>query len=255
MSSVPSAWRMALKLGPPPSMNSLMRVHVGSAPLSAELWSEIVDWSRADVVNCYGMTETANWFAGASSRSDGIADGLVGKPWGGQAVVATDDGVLRSTGEGEIVVATPSLMSGYLRRPDLTAAALQDGWFSTGDRGAIDAQGRIRLTGRIKDEINRAGFKVQPAEIDRLLERHPAIAEACAFAVTDPASGEAVAVAIRLAEGAQTSTEHLRAWCGERLRPEAVPEHWFVVAELPHNERGKISRDEVRRMLGKDIPP
>ena len=98
---------------------------------------------------------------------------------------------IQPTGQGEIVVQTPGLMTGYLNRPDLTSAAIRNGWFHTGDRGSVDAAGRIWLTGRIKDEINRGGMKIQPAEIDMLLERHPAIAEACTFGIADPVSGQA----------------------------------------------------------------
>ena len=83
---------MALKLSSPPSGATLARVHVGSAPLSAALWGDIAAWSRAETVNCLGITETANWIGGASSRADGIADGYVGRPWGGSVAVRLDDG-------------------------------------------------------------------------------------------------------------------------------------------------------------------
>jgi acyl-coenzyme A synthetase/AMP-(fatty) acid ligase len=231
-----------------------MREHVGSAPLSTRLWQDIVAWSGAEVVNCYGLTEAANWFAGASSRTDGIANGLVGMPWGGAAAVLDATGVIRADGEGEIVLRSPSLMLGYYRRPDLTQAAFLDGWYRTGDRGALNARGEIRLHGRIKDEINRAGFKVQPTEIDQLLESHPAVAEACVFGVADAASGEAVAAAIRLVDGASESTQALRAWCRERLRREAVPERWFIVDNIPRTATGKVSRELVRRTLMEDAP-
>jgi oxalate---CoA ligase len=252
LSSVPALWRMALKLGAPPKGDSLKRVHVGSAPLSAALWSDVAAWARCETVNCYGMTETANWFAGQSSR-ERIAEGLVGRPWGGAVAVRGEDETIAAGGGGEILVQSPALMTGYLDRPDLTADAIRDGWYHTGDRGHIDETGRIWLTGRIKDEINRAGFKVQPAEIDRLLEMHPAVFEACAFAVPDPVGGESVAVAIRLEPGTDASTESLRAWCRERLRHEAVPERWFLMDAIPRTARGKISRDAVRRMLVKDL--
>jgi acyl-CoA synthetase (AMP-forming)/AMP-acid ligase II len=248
LSSVPALWRLALKLGRPQEGASLLRVHVGSAPMPTQLWRDVVAWSRAEVVNCYGMTETANWFAGASSR-DGIADGLVGKPWGGEAVVLNDDGVREASGEGEILVRSSCLMSGYLDRPELTAAAMQDGWFRTGDRGSIDRDGRIRLTGRIKEEINRAGLKVQPAEVDAMLENHPAVMEACAFGIDDAISGELVAVAVRLAPGATETAESLRQWCRQRVRHELVPERWFLVDEIPRTIRGKLDRDAVRRLL------
>ena len=125
-----------------------------------------------------------------------------------------------------------------------TAAALVDAWYHTGDRGRIDPDGSIWLAGRIKDEINRAGFKVQPAELDKLLSGHPAVAEACAFGQPDPIGGEAVAAAIRLKEGAAATAEELREWCRSRLRREAVPEHWYFVSEIPRNARGKVARSE-----------
>jgi oxalate---CoA ligase len=244
-SSVPALWPMALKLSRSPSQSSLQRVHVGSAMLSAALWADITAWTGCDVVNCYGMTETANWFAGASSR-DRVAEGLVGKPWNGKAAICDDRGGIISSGEGEVVVRTPALMSGYLGRPDLTAAALADGWYHTGDRGRIDPDGSIWLIGRIKDEINRAGFKVQPAELDKLLSSHPAIAETCVFGQPDPIGGETVAAMIRLKEGATATPEELHEWCRARLRREAVPEHWYFVSEIPRNARGKVAREQVR---------
>jgi acyl-CoA synthetase (AMP-forming)/AMP-acid ligase II/thioesterase domain-containing protein/acyl carrier protein len=250
MSSVPAFWRMALTRSPRrPAGGSLVRVHVGSAPFSAELWSEVATWSGAEVVNCYGATETANWIAGASSRDDGIADGLVGRMWGGDAAVMDPGGAIHHRGAGEIILRSPSFMSGYLDRPDLTAAALHQGWYRTGDRGSIDEHGRLWLTGRIKDEINRAGFKVQPAEIDAMLERNPAVAEACVFGIDDALGGEAVAAAIRLKTGATASPHSLQTWCLERVRREAVPERWFFVSEIPRTGRGKVSRDAVRRQL------
>ncbi len=252
MSSVPSLWRLALTCSRRPIGRSLLRVHVGSAPLSAALWSEITDWSGAEVVNCYGITETANWIAGASSRKDGIIEGLVGQMWGGGAAIMDEHGSICERGAGEIIIQSPCLTSGYLKRPDLTAAAFSRGWFRTGDQGLIDDQGRIWVTGRIKDEINRGGFKVQPAEIDSLLEGHPAVAEACVFGIPDPMGGEAIAAAIRLADGESATPLSLQTWCGERLRRAAVPEHWFFVSEIPRTARGKVSRDVVRRTLTQD---
>jgi acyl-CoA synthetase (AMP-forming)/AMP-acid ligase II len=249
LSSVPAFWRMALKFSDAPSKNELVRVHVGSAPLPPDLWARIAEWSRAEVVNCYGITELANWVAGASSRTDGIAEGLVGRPWGAQAAIKDSTGAVCETGEGELMIKSPSVMSGYLRRPDLTAAVLVDGWYHTGDTGQIDEAGLIRLTGRIKDEINRAGFKVQPSEIDALLETHPAVSEACVFGIPDLVSGQIVGAAVCLAAGAKVDAGSLRQWCTTRLRHEAIPERWFIVDEIPRNKRGKINRDDVRQRL------
>ena len=248
LTSVPSLWRLAMRMGPPPASHRPSRVHVGSAPLSAVLWRDIADWTGAEVFNCYGITETANWIAGASSR-DGFEDGLVGRPWGGAFAVLDDAGLVTTTGEGEVLVESPAAMTGYLGREDLTDAAFIGGWYRTGDRGRLDVSGIMRLTGRLKDEINRAGFKIQPAELDMLLETHPAVAEACAFGAPDPVSGECVAIAIRLKPDATATAEELRAWCLERLRRDAAPERWFFVEEIPKTGRGKVSRDAVRQAL------
>jgi len=138
-------------------------------------------------------------------------------------------------------------MQGYWRRPDLTQLVLQDGWYLTGDSGFVDQRGVMRLRGRRKDEINRAGMKVQPAEIDMLLERHPDVAEACCFGLPDEILGEKVAVAVRPVPGAAYDAEALRQWCRARLHAAAVPERWFEVSEIPKTDRGKIRRDSVMR--------
>ncbi len=249
LSSVPAMWRLALKFSGPPAGATLKRVHVGSAPLAPELWRAIAEWTRAEVVNCYGVTELANWVSGASSRRDGIAEGAVGRPWGGDSAIIDANGAISATGAGELVIKSPSVMSGYLHRPDLTEAAFIRGWYRTGDAARLTDDGLIHLTGRIKDEINRAGLKVQPGEIDALLQSHPAVAEACAFGIADAVSGETVAVAVCFAPGANATIEALKAWCAARLRREAIPERWFLVDKLPRNERGKISRAAVRRAL------
>ncbi|MEQ1754528.1 MAG: fatty acid--CoA ligase family protein [Micropepsaceae bacterium] len=249
MSSVPSLWQMALRMSPPPKSGTLKRVHVGSAPLSAVLWTRIAEWCGCEVVNCYGITETANWIGGASSAEFKPLDGLIGRPWGGTAAIRDESGAIHASGSGEVLVQTPSLMMGYHERPDLTAAVLKDGWYATGDLGEVDESGCIRLTGRAKDEINRAGFKIQPAEIDMLLERHPDVAEACVFAIPDAVSGEIVAAAVRLAPGASANGKDLRDWCLKHLRREATPERWFIVDEIPKTSRGKVSRDIVRKTL------
>ena len=250
MSSVPAFWRMALRLSTPPP--GLRRVHIGSAPLSSALWQDVARWAGTDaVVNMYGITETANWTAGASLADGPAEDGLIGTMWGGSAAVLAEDGTLRSRGEGEILVQTPSLMMGYHARPDLTEPVLRHGWYHTGDSGAIGDDGRIRLIGRRKSEINKAGMKVQPEEVDLLLERHPGVVEACCFGVPDAVSGEIVGVAVTLLPGAgdgvpAPSIADLRDWCRARIKAECVPDRWFTVAEIPKTDRGKVNRDRVR---------
>ena len=251
LSSVPSFWKMVLRLSGPPEPGVLRQVSVGSAPLSAELWNDIAEWAGTrNVVNMYGLTETASWFSGASAACHEPESGLIGAPWGGVFGVLDAGGEgqeVRNTGEGELVVQTPSLMSGYFRRDDLTARAIAGGWYRSGDVGYLDGRGVARLTGRVKHEINRAGIKIHPEEIDVLLERHESVQEACAFGIPDDISGEVVGVAVQVRAGADLSLEALRAWCRERMRVEATPVRWFRLNEIPKSGRGKVNRDAVRR--------
>lgn len=247
VSSVPAMWRVVLRASSSPRANSIRRVHVGSAPLSVELWQSIARWCNTRrILNMYGATETANWIGGHSLEQGDVADGLVGRPWGGALRVATPHGRLTETGEGEVVVVSPSLMTGYLGQPELTARVVQDGCFFTGDRGVIDAHGRLRLIGRREHEINRAGMKIPAEEIDLLLERHPAVTEACAFALDDPVAGEIVAAAIVPARPGAVCAQDLLNWCQTRIRKEAVPARFYILSALPRSERGKVSRSQVR---------
>ena len=248
MSSVPAFWKLVIKTAGNPDNSVLKRVHIGSAPLSSDLWREVISWSGTrNVANMYGITETANWISGASSLQREPADGAIGSIWGGRFAVTTEGGGLAPSGDGEIVVQTPSLMTGYYERPDLTEKVIVGGWYFTGDVGHIESDGFAYLTGRRKFEINRAGLKVHPEDIDLLLERHEMVREACAFGLPDTISGEIVAVAVCATANAPLDTETLKTWCSERISREKVPTRWFVVDEIPKTDRGKINRDLVAR--------
>jgi oxalate---CoA ligase len=255
MSSVPSFWKIVLKGAERPRKQSMRRVHIGSAPLTARLWSEVIEWAGTrNVCNMYGATEAANWIAGASALDIDPIDGFVGQVWGGRGAILSADGEICSVGRGEILVHTPSVMRGYLGSPALTGAVLDSGWLHTGDLGEIDPAGNILLTGRLKTEINRAGQKVSPEEIDLLLEQHDGVREACAFGISDEITGEMVAVAIVPQCPADFNLSKLKAWCGERLLREKIPERWFVLSEIPKTHRGKIDRLAVTKICADLIP-
>jgi acyl-CoA synthetase (AMP-forming)/AMP-acid ligase II len=246
MSSVPSFWKLALRVSPRPQ-HVPDRIHVGSAPLSIEQWRGIAEWAGTRAVfNMLGMTETANWIGGGSLDEADGSDGYVGPCWGGTLAVLGEDGRIARSGRGEVLVQSPSLMLGYWQRPDLDAAAFVDGWFRTGDVGSLSETGHLTLVGRLKSEINRGGIKIQAEEIDMLLERHPEIVEACAFGIPDALAGEAVAAAIVLRPDADFDPDAIKAWCRERVREEAVPGRLYRLAAIPRNDRGKVVRADVR---------
>ena len=138
-------------------------------------------------------------------------------------------------------------MLDYWQRPDLDESSFVGGWFRTGDIGEIGEDSGLCLVGRIKSEINRSGIKILAEEIDMLLERHPDIAEACAFGIPDTISGEAVAAAIVLAPGASGDVEAIKAWCRTQASADKIPARLSIMAAIPRNDRGKIVREDVRK--------
>jgi len=249
-SSVPSFWRMVLATCTPPE-NTVARVHIGSAPLSRQLWGKICEWCGTEnVFNTYGMTETANWISGGSFADAVKADGFVGRPWGGQFKVLRA-GVLCDVGDGEVAVKSPGQMLGFWRDPQKTAASMVGDFMLTGDLGQLSDDQSLRLVGRTKNEINVAGIKVLAEEVDMLLEGHPDVVEACSFGIPDKISGERVAAVVR-ATNEDLDAQQLIQWCRENARADAVPFRVEIVAEIPKNDRGKIARMDIKdRMIAK----
>ncbi len=256
VSSVPSMWRLALKLARPPAKQTLARVHCASAPLSAHLWKDIQAWAGITrVLNVYGITETGSWMAGTSLPDIAPEDGLVGVPWGAVIkILRTRDrgALLRRDAEcpagesGFIWVNSPALMRGYLNRDDLTDEAVCHGWFVTGDIGLFDERGLLYLRGRERDEINKGGMKVYPADIDAVVERFERTTDVCAFALDDPLYGQNVAIAVALSDRSDETIRALHQWMREHLAEAKMPVRWYLVKEIPRTSRGKINRDHVK---------
>jgi acyl-CoA synthetase (AMP-forming)/AMP-acid ligase II len=258
LSSVPSIWRMALKLGRPPGRGTLARVHCGSAPLSADMWRRIQTWSGTpQVANAYGITETGSWVAGLGRGPVEPEDGLVGEGWGAVVRVLRsrepeaplDPATQCAAGEsGFVWLNTPALMKGYFQRDDLTDQVVSHGWFMTGDIGALDERGWLYLRGRERDEINKGGAKIYPGDIDAVVEQFPAAADVCAFALDDPLYGQNVAMAVVLTDRGEATVRALHAWMKQRLAEPKMPVRWFLLDAIPRTSRGKINRDQVRAL-------
>ena len=138
-------------------------------------------------------------------------------------------------------------MRGYKSNPEANAEAFIDGWFRTGDVGAIDSDGYLALTGRIKDLINRGGEKISPAEIEAVLMEHPAVAEAAVFGVPDPKYGEEVSATVVL-RGAATA-QKLQAYCRTRVADFKVPKQIHLVSAIPKNAMGKVQRRDLTALF------
>jgi acyl-CoA synthetase (AMP-forming)/AMP-acid ligase II len=258
LSSVPSLWRLALKLGRPPAARTLERVHCGSAPLGGTLWRDIQGWTGTrEVWNAYGITETASWVAGTCGGDFVPEDGLIGPPWGSEIGIARETaggpplGPDRAAAAGEpgpVWIRTGGLMRGYLDRPDLTAAVIQDGWFATGDVGWLDDRGWLHLSGRERDEINKSGLKVHPADIDAIVASFPGIVDVCTFGIEDRLHGQEVAIAVVLEGDGEATLAALYRWLRQRLSEPRMPVRWHRLPALPRTDRGKLPRDTVRQV-------
>jgi acyl-CoA synthetase (AMP-forming)/AMP-acid ligase II len=247
-------WRVMLKVSKPPSEKTLRQVNIGSEQVSARLWNEAIKWTGIkNVVSVYGITETANWIGGVSAQERSPQDGLVGRVWDGHAAVRSESGTISASGEGEILVKTPSLMSGYLNRPEETSSVMVNGFFATGDIGLVDPTGVITVTGRKKLEINRGGIKVSPEEIEALIERHDTVAEVCVFGMPHEVSGETVAAAVVLCgqlsgdnhADSNKDIDELKISLRQTVIPEKIPEKWYILEAIPKTERGKIDRARI----------
>jgi O-succinylbenzoic acid--CoA ligase len=143
---------------------------------------------------------------------------------------------VRSAKDGELLV----------RGPTVAPASLAiDGWLHTGDLGAIDAGGRLTITGRKAHTIITGGENVAPAEVEAVLVEHPAIADAAVHARLDPEWGEAVVATVVLRDGLILNVDELRAFCAERLAGYKVPKTVELVERLPRTESGKLLRREL----------
>jgi acyl-CoA synthetase (AMP-forming)/AMP-acid ligase II len=144
---------------------------------------------------------------------------------------------------GEVAIRGANVMDGYEANPAANAEAFTDGWFRTGDEGALDAGGYLTLRGRIKELINRGGEKIAPREIDEVLLRHPAVAEAVTFGVPHPSWGEEVAAAVVLRE--EVDRRALTEFCRQHLAEFKVPRQLYFVTEIPRTATGKVQRRHV----------
>ncbi len=158
--------------------------------------------------------------------------------------------ILPAGGLGEVVIRGRNVTAGYENNPAANASAFTNGWFRTGDQGIIDTDGYLRLTGRLKELINRGGEKVSPLEVDEILMDHPAVAQCLTFAMPHAKLGEEVAAAVVLREGAAAKDTELRDFCGERLAGFKVPRKIVFLSEIPKGATGKLQRIGLAEKLG-----
>ena len=136
----------------------------------------------------------------------------------------------------------------------MTDEVISGGWFFTGDIGLVDQRGWLYLKGREREEINKGGAKIYPADIDAVVERFDRTREVCAFAVADPLYGQSAAMAVVLENGEGATIRELDGWMKRHLAEYKMPSRWYSVESLPRNSRGKVSRKDVAEFCAQREP-
>jgi acyl-CoA synthetase (AMP-forming)/AMP-acid ligase II len=171
-----------------------------------------------------------------------------GRPALGTEIRIVDEGgrTLPAGSVGEVLVRGPQLMRGYWNLPEATREALEGGWMHTGDAGILDEDGFLYIQDRVKDMIVSGGENIYPREIEDVLLRHEAIADAAAIGVPDDTWGEAVRAVVVLREGATATEQEIIDFCRERLAGYKRPSSVEFIDALPRNPTGKILKRVLR---------
>jgi acyl-CoA synthetase (AMP-forming)/AMP-acid ligase II len=226
-------------------LSSLRLAVTGAAVVPTELVRRMrSELGFAEVITAYGLTECTGL---ATACRPGDADELIATT-SGRAVEGVEVKVLAETGQpGEVLVRGYGVMKGYWDDPEATVEAVDaDGWLHTGDIGVMDAGGNLRITDRLKDMYVVGGFNAYPAEIEQVLVRHEGISEAAVIGVPDERMGEVGKAFVVPRAGATVTTEQVVAWCRELLANYKVPRYVEIVAALPKNATGKVTKDVLR---------
>ena len=268
---VPAMYRLLLEAGAETRDLTSIRVWASGADvmpaelarrfqrMGATVTLPLLQWSVGDAafVEGYGLVETAGAVA-ARVSPPGLAvpipllSELLGLPLPGNRLRVVDAGGrrVRWGRVGELAVRGPGVLAGYHGDPSASAAILgDDGWLHTGDLVRRGPFGSVHFVGRSKEVIKTGGYSVYPAEIERVMEEHPAVAEAAVLGLPDDHLGERTVAAVRLLPGSAATEEELLDWGGVHLAGYKRPRQVRVVAELPRTGTDKVARRQLEALF------
>jgi len=229
-------------------LSSLRGVMFGGAPLHPDVARQFKARFPVALTTGYGMTEGVPFTFMTASEFDAAPAGTVGRPALGMSLQIVDEQLAPVHGQelGEIVVRGPQVFQGYLNQPEETSHSMRGGWFHTGDVGWQDPEGYVFLVDRLKDMIKRAGYSVAPAEVERVLLLHPAVAEAAVIGIPDATRGEEIKAFVVLRPGASATVDDLIAHCQAHLAAYKYPRLVEFRDSLPKSPAGKVLRRVLR---------
>lgn len=221
----------------------------GGSPISAEVIKRLHDgFPHAELRNLYAPTETGPGGTLITSPMIFEKPTSIGIPWPlvEVKVVNDNDNTMPANERGEICTRGPCVMSGYYGDPELSAEALKGGWHHTGDIGIIDTDGYLFIVDRKKDMIIRGGHNIASLEVEQVLSKHPAVAEAAVVGVPHPKLGEDIHAFILLRIGQSATPEEIRLYCTDKIADYKTPRRISIVNEFPRGPLGKVLKSALR---------
>ena len=230
---------------------NLRLVRSSSASLPPAVFEKLNKVFNCPVIEAYGMTEATHQMTSNPLPPKKQKAGFVGIPAGPEVAIMNDNNQIMKNGEiGEICIKGNNVTSGYENNPEANESSFSNGWFRTWDQGFFDQDGYLKISGRLKEIINKGGEKISPLEIDNVLMDHPSIEQAVCFGYEDKMLGEDIATAIILKEGVNFTETDLKIYAKEKLVKFKIPKKIFFVTEIPKGATGKLQRNVLAKKFG-----
>jgi len=230
---------------------NLRFIRSSSASLPHAIFEQLNDIFQTPVIEAYGMTEATHQMASNPLPPAIQKPGLVGMPAGPEICIMNDKNEKLPQGEiGEICIKGDNVTNGYENNPEANKQSFVNDWFRTGDEGFFDEDGHLKISGRLKEIINKGGEKISPLEVDNILMDFPPIDQALCFGYKDKMLGEDIAVAIKLKENKSCTEDDIKSYANEKLAKFKIPKKIFIVEDIPKGATGKLQRIGLAKKFG-----
>ena len=226
----------------------LRLIRSSSASLPPAVFKDLNDVFNCPVIEAYGMTEATHQMTSNPLPPKQQKAGFVGLPAGPEVCIMNENGdVLKQGEEGEVCIKGENVTLGYDNNEEANKTSFTNGWFRTGDQGYFDKEGYLKISGRLKEIINKGGEKISPLEVDNVLMDHPFIDQAVCFGYDDKMLGENIASAIIIKSGETCSENDVLEYAQEKLAKFKIPKKIFFVEEIPKGATGKLQRNVLAK--------
>ena len=227
---------------------NLRLIRSSSASLPPAVFEKLNNVFGGSIIEAYGMTEATHQMTSNPLPPKKQKPGFVGIPAGPEVCIMDEKNKKLDQGEtGEVCIKGDNVTLGYDNNPEANKNSFTNGWFRTGDQGYFDQNGYLKISGRLKEIINKGGEKISPLEVDNVLMDHPLIEQAVCFGYEDKMLGEDIAAAIIVKEGKNCSETDVKTYAQEKLAKFKIPKKIFFVNEIPKGATGKLQRNVLAK--------